>query len=96
MARLVFRSKYDEKAAKQAVAYCDLLRSNPKYNPSTISILGPAQCSFFKIDTNYRYHILLKSNDVSLVHDLLSSTKEIFKRDNSCYIEYDFDPIDLV
>lgn len=96
LARLVFRSKYDEKAAKQAVAYCDLLRTNPKYNPSTISILGPAQCSFFKIDTNYRYHILLKSNDVSLVHDLLSSTKEIFKRDNSCYIEYDFDPIDLV
>ncbi len=96
LVRLVFRSKMDDKAAKQAVAYSDLIRSHSKYDPKTISLLGPAPCSFFKIDSNFRYHILLKSNDISLVRDLLSNIKDFFKKDNNCYVEYDFDPLDLV
>ncbi|EMJ87060.1 primosomal protein N' [Leptospira meyeri] len=93
LARLVFRSKYEEIANKQSVVYSELLKESMD---ASITLLGPSQCPFYKIDNNFRYHILLKSKSITTLRNLLRETKTKFKTDSKCYIEYDLDPLELV
>ncbi|TGM38925.1 primosomal protein N' [Leptospira biflexa] len=93
LARLVFRSKYEEVANKQSVVYGELIKEKKE---DSIVMLGPSQCPFYKIDNNYRYHILLKAKSITALRNLLKETKQTFKLDSKCYIEYDLDPMELV
>ncbi|MBM9589430.1 primosomal protein N' [Leptospira sp. 201903075] len=93
LARLVFRSKYEEIANKQSVLYAENLKEKMD---ESVNLLGPSQCPFYKIDNNYRYHILLKSKSITTLRNLLRETKSKFKVDSKCYIEYDLDPLELV
>lgn len=93
LARLVFRSKYEEVANKQSVVYAETLKENMD---ASVTLLGPSQCPFYKIDNNFRYHILLKSKSITVLRNLLRETKTKFKVDSKCYIEYDLDPLELV
>ncbi|MDF3821496.1 primosomal protein N' [Leptospira sp. 96542] len=94
LARLVFRSKSEDVLVKQSTSYIQLLES--KIDKEKIIILGPSPCPFYKIDLNFRFHILLKSKSISYIREILTTTKNEFKLDHKCYIEYDFDPIELV
>lgn len=93
LARLVFRSKYEDVANKQSVVYGELIKEQ---KDDSIVMLGPSQCPFYKIDNNYRYHILLKAKSITTLRNLLMETKQKFKLDSKCYIEYDLDPLELV
>ncbi|TGM43471.1 primosomal protein N' [Leptospira levettii] len=93
LARLVFRSKYEEVANKQSVLYSELIKDK---KDDSIIMLGPSQCPFYKIDNYFRYHILLKSKSILSLRNLLKETKQNFKVDSKCYIEYDLDPLELV
>ncbi|XDD44199.1 primosomal protein N' [Leptospira sp. WS60.C2] len=93
LARLVFRSKYEDVVSKQSVLYGELIKEK---KDESITMLGPTQCPFYKIDNNFRYHILLKAKTITALRSLLKETKQTFKVDHKCYIEYDLDPLELV
>ncbi len=95
LARLVFRSKEEERANRTAILYKEKLVNLLNEN-SGIDILGPSPCPFYKIDNNFRYHILLKSPTIQNVREVLRNLKSEVKPDIRCYVEYDLDPLDLV
>jgi len=89
--RLVFRSPEEGIPEKDAELFRKLLDEN---NDKEIRILGPAPCPFYKIEKNYRYHMILKSPKISLLQDTLRKVKPMAKLKG--YLEIDFDPLDLV
>jgi primosomal protein N' (replication factor Y) len=95
LARLVFRSKEEDLASKTAVYFRDLL-SESTSNEKGIQILGPSPCPFFKIDNNYRFHILLKANRIEILREALKKIKVVAKFNHRCYVEYDLDPTEMV
>ncbi|BDA78927.1 primosomal protein N' [Leptospira kobayashii] len=95
LARLVFRSKDEDRSAKLSVHYKEVLVHLIEEGDG-IDILGPSPCPFYKIDNNFRHHILIKSKTIQKIREVLKTLKEQVKQDIRCYVEYDFDPVDLV
>ncbi|GBF49053.1 primosomal protein N [Leptospira ryugenii] len=93
LVRLVFRSKKEDECMKTSLEYRTRLESQ---NLEGAQILGPSPCPFVKIDDNYRYHILLKTNAMEKLREQLRDFKKNSKPNIHCYVEYDFDPVDLV
>ncbi|HNE08628.1 MAG TPA: primosomal protein N', partial [Leptospiraceae bacterium] len=58
-------------------------------------ILGPAPAPFYKIDSNFRNHIVIKTNSLQRVRDVIRELKMISLPSN-VYLEIDIDPMDLV
>lgn len=95
LARLVFRSKEEELSSKVSIEYQRVLSSLISED-TDIQLLGPSPCPFYKIDNNYRYHILLKASKIQTLRELLKQLKETIKVNSRCYVEYDLDPIEMV
>ncbi|MCZ8155511.1 MAG: primosomal protein N' [Leptospira sp.] len=95
LARLVFRSTDENESNRTALDYHEAL-NRLIGESSEIQILGPSPCPFYKIDNNYRYHILLKSSKIQTLRDLLKNLKGSQKPSLRCYVEYDLDPIEMV
>jgi primosomal protein N' (replication factor Y) len=94
LARLVFRSKEENLCNKISLEYRENLLQHIDEND--IQLLGPSPCPFYKIDNNFRYHILLKSTKIQTLRELLKKIKESTKVNSRCYVEYDFDPTEMV
>lgn len=91
--RLVFRSQVPNLAEMAANSAKNILEK--KINKD-VEILGPAECPLLMISGNYRYQILLRSNNVN---SLIESAKKLiwgYKSPNNVYIEVDVDPISLL
>ncbi|MDZ4726709.1 MAG: primosomal protein N' [Leptospira sp.] len=93
LARLVFRSKDEDQSSKTAILYKEIIE---RHSNETLQILGPSPCPFYKIDENFRYHILLKSNKLQTIREILKKVKEEAKNNPRCYVEYDLDPIEMI
>lgn len=91
--RLVFRSK-NEQSSKVA--------SNGAYNilktkcPSTVEILGPAECPLEKVNNNFRMELLLRGQNISEMQKMVSEFIWGYKAPNDVYIEVDVDPVALL
>ncbi len=94
LVRLVFRSTIEELASQFSIRIAELLKTS--MNPSKVQILGPSPCPFAKIDKNFRFHILLKSHSILELRDLIKPQVPQFKKEPKCFVEIDFDPLDLV
>jgi len=58
-----------------------------------ISILGPAPAPFHKINLFYRWHIIIKTKDVSYISGELAGILKGFKKFNENRIIVDVDPV---
>ncbi len=94
--RIVSRSPKEEKAKEVIEKISEILKEFLKEEkiPSTY-ILGPVECPFYRIDSNFRYHILIKSNEQNKFRDLIRK-KIITLSGSQVYLEIDIDPVDLV
>ncbi len=95
LARLVFRSKDEDLSAKLSLEYREQI-ANLLPEGNKIQILGPSPCPFYKIDNNFRYHILLKAQKIQELRELLKLLKDKMKTNARCYVEFDFDPTEMV
>lgn len=97
LVRLLSRSKSEEKSLKGIeLVKEELIKHIRLFHETNTIVLGPAPCPFYKIDNNFRNHILIKTNRLSKVREILNNSIKSLKIPNYVYLEIDFDPVDLV
>ncbi|TGK18930.1 primosomal protein N' [Leptospira fluminis] len=94
LVRVLARSTEESASAKTMETISDLLK---KHLPEPNSfLLGPAPCPFYKIDKNFRNHILIKTSSPGKWREILRKEIRPLKVPKNVYLELDFDPVDLV
>lgn len=70
-------------------------RENKRGQSNDIAILGPAAAPLGKIGGNYRHHIILKSNNMTALREVIAASRDsVTGRD--VYLEIDIDPYELM
>ena len=91
--RLVFRS-YNKNEAEATAT--DAVRILEEKKARGVEIIGPAECPIEKINSSWRYQILLKSSSVVPVQAMARSLLQDYTHSQNVYIEYDVDPVSLL
>ncbi len=90
--RLVFRGINE----KRVIDYAERVYiSLDQWNLERVEILGPAECPIKKISRNYRYQILIRTNNFNAAHDAVDHLKKIASA-SDVYMEIDVDPVSLL
>ena len=91
--RLVFRS-YNRNEAEATAA--DAVRILEQKKAKGVEIIGPAECPIEKINSSWRYQILLKSSSIVPLQAMARSLLQDYTHNQNVYIEYDVDPVSLL
>lgn len=91
--RIVFRSASKQMAYETAVAAGNILTEKPQKG---MEVLGPSECPLEKINSNYRYQILLKGSSVIPLQAAARRLLYEYTHNQQVYIEYDVDPVSLL
>ena len=91
--RLVFRS-YNRKEALDTAN--DAARILKEKKAKGVEILGPAECPIEKINSSWRYQILLKGKSIVPLQSIARSLLMDYTHSQNVYIEYDVDPVSLL
>ncbi len=95
--RLVTRSKNEEKSKLTIEKIYEILTKGLSEKLSKeIFILGPVECPFYKLESNYRNHILIKTREVQEIKNFIKNNITSTSLPSGVYLEIDIDPIDLV
>ena len=87
-----------EKILKNSIKEC-LEKNNlstTKENILNTEILGPSECPIVKISQNYRFQIILKGQEISILQKIAAELLFNYTKPNDVYIECDVDPITLL
>lgn len=93
LVRLVFRSMSQKKAESCAEGAAAILSENIG---SKGEVIGPAECPVFMQSNNYRYQILLRSNNISVLQKAAENLLYNYTHTSQVYIECDVDPVSLL
>lgn len=91
--RLVFRSFNKSLAAETASDAVSILQSSA---PRGMEIIGPAECPIEKINSSWRYQILLKGSSIVPLQNAARKLLFEYTHNQNVYIEYDVDPVSLL
>lgn len=97
LARLTVRGKKEEKIREFIETLGETLRKAIGREASENTfMLGPAECPFYRVDSNFRRHIILKTHDIQKIREILKKTVLPINLPSGLYLEIDIDPVDLV
>ncbi len=91
--RFVFRS-FDKKLADETAQEAAGLLA--KEAPRGVEIIGPAECPIERINSSWRYQILLKSGSIVPLQSMARKLLFEYTHNQNVYIEYDVDPVSLL
>ena len=91
--RLVFRSFNKALAAETARDAVKILLDGA---PRGMEIIGPAECPIEKINSSWRYQILLKGTSIVPLQTAARKLLFDYTHNQNVYIEYDVDPVSLL
>jgi len=91
--RLVFRSFNKRLAEETAQEAAEILM---KGAPHGMEIIGPAECPIEKINSYWRYQILLKGGSILPLQKAARKLLFEYTHNQNVYIEYDVDPVSLL
>ena len=91
--RLVFRSFNKTLAAETARDAVKILNEG---SPRGMEIIGPAECPIEKINSSWRYQILLKGSSIIPLQTAARKLLFEYTHNQNVYIEYDVDPVSLL
>ena len=94
--RLVISSNTESLIAPHAQYLANFIRRFADGTKQDISVLGPTACPIEKIKSEYRWHILVKTGQGSLLTKLLTVLKKTVKKDKHIKVIYDLDPQDML
>jgi primosomal protein N' (replication factor Y) len=95
--RIVSRSKSETKSKEMIeLLFGKLAEKSKELNDSGTFLLGPVDCPFYKVESNYRNHLLIKTNKQKEWKDIIKNILSELKITSGVYLEIDIDPIDLV
>ncbi|MCQ2981817.1 MAG: primosomal protein N' [Treponemataceae bacterium] len=100
--RLVFRSaqpQYADAAADTAAEILERIvqrwqKEVPDLPP--VEILGPTECPLAMIAANHRRQILLRSDNIRILQDIMHAFVGMNPKLEHCYLEIDADPVNLL
>ena len=84
-------SKDYDKASKISYKIGDYLKGKIKDE----TILGPATSNIFKINSEYRFQIIIKYKNLNNINKYLYMLEERFFNDKDIKLEIDFNPVKL-
>ena len=93
LVRIVFRSFDKNQAAKAAADAFHIIQSKKLKG---VEVMGPAECPIEKINSNYRYQLLLKGKSIIPLQAAARSLAFEYSHNQNVYIEYDVDPVSLL
>ena len=91
--RLVFRS-YDKANARDTAMQAGTILAQKATRG--VEIIGPAECPIEKINSSWRYQILLKATSIVPLQAMARSLLSDYTHNQNVYIEYDVDPVSLL
>lgn len=91
--RFVFRSYNKEAAFRTSIDAANII-SQKKLKG--IEIIGPAECPIEKMNSSWRFQILLKSKSISVLQEAARHLLFDYSHNPNVYIEYDCDPVSLL
>ncbi len=91
--RLVFRSFNKNLAAETARDAVKILYDGA---PKGMEIIGPAECPIEKINSSWRYQILLKGSSIIPLQTAARKLLFDYTHNQNVYIEFDVDPVSLL
>lgn len=91
--RLVFRSYNKTLAFESATDAAGILNG---LGVRGMDILGPSECPIEKINSSWRYQILLKGSSIVPLQNAARKLLFDYKHNQNVYIEYDVDPVSLL
>ncbi|MFA5513363.1 MAG: primosomal protein N' [Sphaerochaetaceae bacterium] len=95
----VIRGKDNKKCAsaiEQLKTEIDKAIFLTKKKGSFLDVLGPTSCPIEKIAGSWRYHLVLRGNNVAEIIRVASIAKESFKVPSALYLEIDVDPLQIL
>jgi len=92
LARIVFRSRTEDKAKEKSSAVTEKLKEVTKTNGNHLEILGPSPAPVTKINNMFRWHLLIRSQNHSHIHDALQKISDMLKPSKSVQAIVDVDP----
>ena len=92
LARIVFRSRKEDKAKGKSFVVTEKLKEITKTNGNQLEILGPAPAPVTKINNMFRWHLLLRSQNHNHIHDALQKISDMLKPSKSVQAIVDVDP----
>jgi primosomal protein N' (replication factor Y) (superfamily II helicase) len=95
MARLLVRGKKEEKVIASINNLKAALEKELENTGIPVTILGPVTAPFAKISNNYRYHIILRSDKVESIRQIIKSARSAVTG-KDVYLEVDIDPYDIL
>ena len=99
LVQLVFRGKNEQKVKAACEEAGELFKASARaYRRSgeLLEVLGPEECPVYRIAQNYRRQLLIRGENPSRVHNLVSKVAEKLRPVSGVYIEIDFDPLSLM
>lgn len=91
--RIVFRSFNKNFAYKTSFEVYKIFEN---LNVKGAEIIGPAECPIEKINSNWRYQILLKGKSIIPLQSMARKILFEYQKNQNVYIEYDVDPVSLL
>lgn len=93
LVRLVFRSPFQNQAEANAEQAASILS---RYLAGKADVIGPAECPLLKISSNFRYQILLRGKNISVMQKAAAHLLYDYSHPQTVYIECDIDPVSLL
>lgn len=91
--RIVLRSFNKQLASETSYDAAKILSQNV---PRGVEIIGPAECPIEKLNSSWRYQILLKGNSILPLQNAARKLLFDYSHNHNVYIEYDVDPVSLL
>jgi primosomal protein N' (replication factor Y) len=76
LARIILRGKKEEDAKERALELAEKLKDRSRVYKKAVEILGPSPAPVTKIKDNYRWHIVVKANNIEYLQQVLQSIKD--------------------
>jgi primosomal protein N' (replication factor Y) len=95
IARLLVRGKKEEKVIESVNNLKAALEKEVVKSDKPVTILGPASAPLARISNNYRHHIILKSEKIESIRQVIKPARSVVTG-RDVYLEVDIDPYDIL
>ncbi len=92
LARIVFRSPQEDKTKEKSSIVAGKLKEISKTQGNPVEVLGPSPAPVAKINNLFRWHILLKAQNHTSIHNALQGIADVLKLSKSVQTMVDIDP----
>lgn len=92
LARIIFRGPQEEKTKEKSFIVGDKLKEFAKTQGKRLEVLGPSPAPMTKINNQFRWHIFVKAQNHTSIHNAIHSVADMLKSSKNVQIMVDVDP----